>query len=119
MEIVKSNGFYETKNNIHFYVKISYRYYTNLNDGFGSFLLFNFTIYQIFSLVSFYMMVSVWFNDYGYQQAMLISFAYLLQFSCFVLYTLALTLTIEDALNKLQDLESRLKTVLGKNSSTQ
>ena len=63
-------------------------------------------------------MVSVWFNNYGFQQALLLSFAYLLQFSCFVLYTLALTLTIEDALNKLQELETRLKTVLGKYKST-
>ena len=60
------------------------------------------------------MMVSVWFNNDGYQQAMIISFAYLLQFAAFVLYTLALTLTIEDAQNKLQGLESRLKTLLGK-----
>ena len=64
------------------------------------------------------MMVSVWFNDnYGYKQAMLLSFAYLLQFSAFVLYTIALTLTIEEALNKLQYLETRLKTLLGKITS--
>ena len=97
------------------FLELFIRCYTNLNDGFGSFLLFNFTFYQIFSLVSFYMMVSVWFNDhYDYQRAMLISFGYLLQFSCFVLYTIALTLTIEDPLNKLKDLETRLKTLLGK-----
>ena len=65
------------------------------------------------------MMVSVWFNDnYSYQRILLLSFAYFLQFSAFVLFTITLTLTMEDALNKLQTLETRLKTILGKNTST-
>ena len=92
-----------------------FSYYSKLDEGFGVFLFFNFTMYLLFTLIISYLMVTVWFNEaLSVSEAALVCFAYFLQIFWFLLFPIALTLTIEEAYNKLRDVGDTLKITLGK-----
>lgn len=91
-----------------------FSYYSKLDQVFGGYLLFNFGLYQVFMLILAYLMLTVWFNvQVSLYEAALISFSYFLQISWFVFVSVAVTLTVEEALTELRSIEERLKTVLG------
>ena len=68
----------------------------------------------MFTLILAYLMLTIWFNVHvSLYEAALISFSYFLQISWFIFVPVAITLTIEEALAELRNIEERLKTVLG------
>ena len=88
--------------------------YKTIQNGFGSFYLFNFTCIQIFTILSTYRTISIWLTEeISVLEMAVTSFGSLISALSFVLNALALTLTLEDAFQNLRMLVDLAKQDLG------
>ena len=88
--------------------------YKTIQNGFGSFYLFNFTCIQIFTILSTYRTISIWLTEeISVLEMAVTSFGSLISALSFVLNALALTLTLEDAFQNLRMLVDMAKQDLG------
>ena len=100
------------------HIKKCHLIYNTIQNGFGSFYLYNFIVIQVLTILNTYRTICIWMTyDKSVLELAVTSFGTMISALSFVLNALALTLTLEDAYLNMLGLADIAKRDLGMISS--